>query len=180
MTKKLEETKHYIAVYNGKEVVMDYISNFKDEFKYACMRIIDNGADGIVIAPDGKKWKVSQSSRKAKLIKESNNFNERKNMKKNLKENKIADKLMGLDSVVWHKLKFKSGNDIRDNWDSYVNAIKKGVQNMNIKKLDNSVYRDLENDNHHSLNKALVQLGLLTESKSKEIKTFKSLIKELM
>lgn len=59
---------HHIAEYNGKQVVMDYVSP-KEEFKYACMRIIDNGANGIVICPDGKRYEVTQSSRKAKLIK---------------------------------------------------------------------------------------------------------------
>jgi hypothetical protein len=64
----MENQKHHIAEYNGKRVVMDYIQNPKEEFKYACMRIIDNGADGIVYCPDGKKYEVTQKSRKAKLI----------------------------------------------------------------------------------------------------------------
>lgn len=63
---------HHLAVYNGKVVSMDYIKNPKDEFKYACMRIIDNGANGTVICPDGKQYEVTQSSKKAKLIKQTN------------------------------------------------------------------------------------------------------------
>jgi hypothetical protein len=62
--------KHHVAVYNGKTVVMDYIKNPKDEFKFACMRIIDNNASGIVITPKGKRYEVTQGSRTAKLIKE--------------------------------------------------------------------------------------------------------------
>jgi hypothetical protein len=61
--------KHHIASYNGKNVVMDYIDNPKQEFRYACMRIIDNGANGIVICPDGKRYEVLQSTKTAKLIK---------------------------------------------------------------------------------------------------------------
>jgi len=60
---------HHLAVYNGKVVSMDYIKNMKDEFKFACMRIIDNGANGIVICPDGRQFEVNQSSKMAKLIK---------------------------------------------------------------------------------------------------------------
>jgi len=59
--------KHHTAEYNGKVVCMAYVEP-KEEFKYACMRIIDNGANGIVITPDGKRYEVNQSSRKAKLI----------------------------------------------------------------------------------------------------------------
>ena len=39
--------KHHIVEYNGKTVIMDYVQP-KEEFKFACMRIIDNGADRIV------------------------------------------------------------------------------------------------------------------------------------
>lgn len=60
--------KHHIAEYNGKQVIMDYVPNPKEEFKYACMRIIDNGADGIVTCPNGKRYEVTQKSKKAKLI----------------------------------------------------------------------------------------------------------------
>lgn len=62
-------TLHHVAFYNGKRVVMDYIRNPKDEFKFACMRIVDNGANGIVVCPNGKKYEVTQNSKKAKLIK---------------------------------------------------------------------------------------------------------------
>ena len=62
-------TLHHVIYYNGQRVVMDYIRNPKEEFKYACMRIIDNGADGIVVCPDGTQYEVTQKSRKAKLMK---------------------------------------------------------------------------------------------------------------
>ena len=61
--------EHTQAIYNGKTVTMDYIKNPKDEFKFACMRIIDNGTNGVVVTPDGKRYEVTQNSRKAKLIK---------------------------------------------------------------------------------------------------------------
>lgn len=63
-----EANNHHIAEYNGKSVIIDYCDR-KREFKIACMRIIDNMANGIVICPDGKKYIVNQNSRMAKLIK---------------------------------------------------------------------------------------------------------------
>ena len=65
-------TTHHVAVYNGKRVSMDYISNPKDEFKFACMRVRDNikiGDKGIVITPSGRIYEISHSSKMAKLIK---------------------------------------------------------------------------------------------------------------
>jgi len=74
----MEKNKHHIAVYNNKEVVMDYVKNPKEEFKYACMRIYDNLGTGptptdkgYVICPDGKKYEISRDSKKAKLVKEN-------------------------------------------------------------------------------------------------------------
>lgn len=68
-------TIHHKAIYNGKIVLMDYIRNPKDEFKYACMRIIDNGADGIVICPNGEMYEVTQKSKKAKRIEKHTGIN---------------------------------------------------------------------------------------------------------
>ncbi len=67
----MENSKNHIAVYNGKEVVIDYVDP-KNEFKRACQRIQDNikaGDKGFVITPDGLKYEISSGSRKAKLVK---------------------------------------------------------------------------------------------------------------
>ena len=67
------QTDHHIAIYNNKTVIMDYIDNPKEEFKYACFRVRDNlktGTVGYVITPKGKKYLISRESRKAKLITE--------------------------------------------------------------------------------------------------------------
>jgi hypothetical protein len=61
------EEKPHIAIYNGKRVVMDYAPKEK-QFKVAAQRISDNGAEGIVITPQGKYFHVSQKFRTAKPV----------------------------------------------------------------------------------------------------------------
>ncbi len=64
-------SKHHIAVYNGKEVTIDYVEDKKREFKVACMRVRDNippGAKGYVVTPSGKKYEISWSSKLAKPV----------------------------------------------------------------------------------------------------------------
>jgi hypothetical protein len=61
------DDKHHVAIYNGKRVVMDYVGP-GEQFQFAAQRIADNGAEGVVVAPDGNRWEVTQGSRKAKLI----------------------------------------------------------------------------------------------------------------
>ena len=59
---------HY-AVYNDKEVPMDYINDGKKQFNMACHRITDNGAKiGYVVTPKGKVFEVTASSRRAKPV----------------------------------------------------------------------------------------------------------------
>ena len=65
---ELPTATHHVIIYNNKRVVMDYIENPKEEFKYACMRISDNNATGIVITPDGKQYQVTPYSKTARLI----------------------------------------------------------------------------------------------------------------
>jgi len=62
---------HHVAEYGGKTVVIDYVEG-KNEFRVAAQRVRDNlktGDIGYVTAPDGKRYEISTSSRKAKLVK---------------------------------------------------------------------------------------------------------------
>jgi hypothetical protein len=65
----MTKQKHCTCEYNGKVIVMDYIKDPKEEFKFACMRIVDNKAEGIVTTPKGLRYEVSYKNRNAKLIK---------------------------------------------------------------------------------------------------------------
>lgn len=56
----------HIAIYNGKCVSMAYVGNPKREFRAACQRIIDNGADGYVVTPKREVYTVQRSCRSAK------------------------------------------------------------------------------------------------------------------
>lgn len=57
---------HHLVAYNNKLVSMSYIANVKDQFKFAGMRVIDNGApSGVIITPKREVFRVTQGSRKA-------------------------------------------------------------------------------------------------------------------
>jgi hypothetical protein len=63
---------HHIAVFNGREVTIDYVPR-DQEFRVACQRVRDNleaGNTGIVIAPNGKRYEISTNSRTARLVRE--------------------------------------------------------------------------------------------------------------
>lgn len=55
------------AYYNHKAVKMDYIHP-EQRFKYACMRIVDNGADGYVVSERGF-YRVTRAKRTSVLLK---------------------------------------------------------------------------------------------------------------
>jgi hypothetical protein len=62
------KSKHHIAAYNNKAVIMDYISDKKREFSAACMRIVDNAADGYVLTPKGDVYAVVRGKKLAAIL----------------------------------------------------------------------------------------------------------------
>jgi hypothetical protein len=73
--KGVNKTQNHQVYYNGKVVDMGYITNPKEQFKYASQRISDNlgtGGNteevGYVKTPDGKIFEVSRSNKSAKLL----------------------------------------------------------------------------------------------------------------
>ena len=66
-----EPKKHHIAIYNDKEVVIDYVKDPKMEFHIACMRVQDNlprGGVGFVVAPNGARYEITEGKRTVKLV----------------------------------------------------------------------------------------------------------------
>jgi hypothetical protein len=70
---------HHVAIYNGKRVVVAEKRELGEtrkkwstrEFKRAAMRVNDNlptGGKGIVVAPDGKRYEITNGKRSAKLL----------------------------------------------------------------------------------------------------------------
>ena len=58
--------KHHLVIYNGKIVSMSYIENVKDQFKFAGMRVRDNGSwEGFIITPKAEVFLVGTGFRKA-------------------------------------------------------------------------------------------------------------------
>lgn len=62
---KVAVTNHTV-MYDGKTIDMGYIgSNQKEQFKYGCMRIVDNSPEGYIKTPKGEFYYVSRSNKKA-------------------------------------------------------------------------------------------------------------------
>lgn len=57
--------RHHIVAYNGKTAVIDYCPDATREFSIAAMRIVDNGAEGHVLTPDGRIYFVGKNSRRS-------------------------------------------------------------------------------------------------------------------
>ena len=73
----MKTTTHAYAVYNGAAKPMDYIErnegetpakHRKRQFRYACMRVVDNANEGHVIDHDGTVYSVSRAYRRAKPV----------------------------------------------------------------------------------------------------------------
>jgi len=65
--------KHHVAIYNGKEVVIEKPTS-GEEFKSAAMRINDNAKEGVIRTPGGKYFHVSKSFRMARPITQEKAF----------------------------------------------------------------------------------------------------------
>ena len=74
--KTMKTTKEVFATYHhsGKEFRknMSHIDDVKKKFKFACLMIIDNNAEGYVKDVNGKIYKIEQSNRSAVPIKKEN------------------------------------------------------------------------------------------------------------
>lgn len=63
--------KHHRVAYNGACVAIDYVSTPKMEFHIACMRILDNGANGYVLTPKAEIFAVQQGKRSARRVRDA-------------------------------------------------------------------------------------------------------------
>lgn len=63
---------HHIAIYNGKEVIIDYVADPKREFAVAAMRVQDNlkaGQSGYVKTPKGETFIITYGKKQALRVK---------------------------------------------------------------------------------------------------------------
>ena len=79
---------------------------------------------------------------------------------------KTVDFLMNLDCNLWDLLGIECGSDFLNKdltynslFDSYCKAVKNELEKNGIKKISKKVYEILENENYHSMNRALTILG---------------------
>jgi superfamily II DNA or RNA helicase len=62
---------HHVAIYGGKEVVVDYVPDPRREFSVAAMRVNDNlptGKTGLVVTPKGQYFLITEGKRTSQLI----------------------------------------------------------------------------------------------------------------
>ena len=71
-----------------------------------------------------------------------------------------ARQLMDIDNEVWDFFGWNSGNQVREHWDDYVQAIGRKTESAGIYWVDDSTVEDLTDNNYHSLVKALWSLDL--------------------
>jgi len=80
-------------------------------------------------------------------------------LKSLINENVMANTLMGIDSEIWQKLGVTDGDALAEKWPEYLKLVKQEVRKeFGGGKLSRSMYKELEKNNHHSLNKALKDL----------------------
>jgi hypothetical protein len=69
-------------------------------------------------------------------------------------------RLMNIDNDIWNKFGFRSGGDVDKNWDKYKQAVNEKVQG----KVSKETWEDLQDNNYHSMIRALNELGKLEKS----------------
>jgi len=80
-------------------------------------------------------------------------------LKQLLNENVMADQLMAIDGEIWEKLRVDNADDLQLKWNEYLKLVKEKVRKeFGGGKLSKSMYKELEANNHHSLNQALKDL----------------------
>jgi hypothetical protein len=71
-----------------------------------------------------------------------------------------GERLMIIDNEIWDKFGFRSGSDVDKNWNKYKQAVNEKVHG----KVSKETWEDLEDNNYHSMIKALNELGKLEKS----------------
>jgi hypothetical protein len=61
-------TAPHLAIYNGRVVPMDYVSDPKNQFKLAAMRVRDNATEGYVLTPALEVFHISRASKMARRV----------------------------------------------------------------------------------------------------------------
>ena len=81
----------------------------------------------------------------------------------NTEGDQIVHKLQRIDNDVWQSNHYTHGGDVEKHWNTYLDSIEFALEKRRIfpsltKMYSKKIYRDLEAENFHSLNKALKEL----------------------
>jgi hypothetical protein len=100
-----------------------------------------------------------------------------KNKKPVMDDSFISDTLMGIDNIVWEKLKIKSGDSLYANKElqkKYKSALDKDTKSLR-RPFSKKVHDQIEDNNSHSLNQYLYLSGAYGEAAKKDwIKTLEN------
>lgn len=85
----------------------------------------------------------------------------------------MEQKLMDIDNDVWDAHGWNNGNQVRENWDVYKSDIEKALADSGVVRSDitRDVIDGLEDNNFHSLIKALGEIGAVAASNRSPRKT---------
>lgn len=85
----------------------------------------------------------------------------------------MEQKLMDIDNDVWDAHGWNSGNQVRENWDVYKSDIERALADCGVVRSDitRDVIDGLEDNNFHSLIKALGEIGAIAASNRSPRKT---------
>jgi hypothetical protein len=72
---------------------------------------------------------------------------------------KQANKIMDIDNTLWDKVGATHGGELKKKWSSYKKLVKEKIKPVSAED-SKKVYDILEDNNFHSINAAMRQLGL--------------------
>lgn len=81
---------------------------------------------------------------------------------------RITNKLINIDCDFWELMDIESGSDFMNEdgtmnelFDAFCRTVEKELEKMNIESVSKKVYLELEDSNYHTMNRALVKLGMI-------------------
>lgn len=122
-------------------------------------------------APDGRLKELAAKSEsknvaEKEVAKMAKAELEKRNSESKPSANIKVSTLMDIDNKLWDKHGIQSGDEWRDNpdkFEDYKKTVKAELEKKGVTKLSRDMYKKLENENYHTLNRALEELGMYSK-----------------